>query len=68
MAGLSSKEPECICLQCGGPIADGLARYGSVLCHECRDDRVANAILLVQRSPGEPPLRKGFGQQRPPGS
>jgi hypothetical protein len=40
LAGLSSweKELEYVCVQCGGPIAEGLARVGSLLCHDCRDD------------------------------
>jgi hypothetical protein len=25
------------CYQCGGEVADGLARLGSILCHDCRD-------------------------------
>ena len=45
MAGLSWKEPEYVCLLCGGPIADGLARFGSVLCHDCRYKEGVDAIL-----------------------
>jgi hypothetical protein len=25
------------CYRCGGEVADGLARLGSILCHDCRD-------------------------------
>jgi hypothetical protein len=25
------------CYRCGGEVADGLARVGSILCHDCRD-------------------------------
>jgi hypothetical protein len=34
-----------ICLACRGPIADCLARGGSLRCHDCRDDE---APLLAQ--------------------
>jgi hypothetical protein len=26
-----------LCYRCGGEVADGLARVGSILCHDCRD-------------------------------
>jgi hypothetical protein len=26
------------CYRCGGEVADGLARLGSILCHDCRDE------------------------------
>jgi hypothetical protein len=35
MAALSWKESEYRCLVCGGEIADGLARLGAVMCHDC---------------------------------
>lgn len=43
--GVSWKDPERICIQCGGPIADGLARFGSVLCHDCRYEQGVEAIV-----------------------
>jgi hypothetical protein len=26
-----------LCYRCGSEVADGLARVGSILCHDCRD-------------------------------
>jgi hypothetical protein len=50
--GISWKEPEYVCLQCGGAIAEGLARLGSVLCHDCRDEQGVDAIVV--RTPKHP--------------
>jgi hypothetical protein len=44
--GISWKDPDYVCIQCGGPIADGLARFGSVLCHDCRYEQGVDAILV----------------------
>jgi hypothetical protein len=43
--GISWKDPEYVCIKCGGPIADGLARFGSALCHDCRDEQGVEVIL-----------------------
>jgi hypothetical protein len=43
--GISWKEPEYVCLQCGGAIADELSRFGSVLCHDCRYNEGVDAII-----------------------
>lgn len=43
--GIAWKDPEYVCIQCGGPIADGLARFGSALCHDCRDEQGVDVIL-----------------------
>jgi hypothetical protein len=51
--GISWKEPEYVCLQCGGAIADGLARFGSVLCHDCRYSEGVDAIL-ARKPPKDP--------------
>jgi hypothetical protein len=51
MAGHSWKEPEYACLQCGGPIADGLTRFGSVLCHDCRDKEGVDACGVRKFGP-----------------
>jgi hypothetical protein len=39
VAALSWDKRDYVCVLCGGRIAEGLARYGSVLCHECRDEQ-----------------------------
>jgi hypothetical protein len=44
--GISWKEPEYVCLQCGGAIAEVLARLGSILCHDCRDEQGVDAIVV----------------------
>jgi hypothetical protein len=31
------------CYRCGGEVADGLARLGSILCHDCRDSSLLPA-------------------------
>lgn len=49
--GISWKEPEYVCLQCGGAIAEGLARLGSVLCHDCRDEQGVDAIVVRTKHP-----------------
>jgi hypothetical protein len=51
--GISWKEPEYVCLQCGGAIAEVLARLGSVLCHDCRDEQGVDAIVV--RTPPKDP-------------
>ena len=51
--GISWKEPEYVCLQCGGAIAEVLARLGSVLCHDCRDEQGVDAIVV--RTPAKHP-------------
>jgi hypothetical protein len=51
--GISWKEPEYVCLQCGGKVAEGLARLGSVLCHDCRDEQGVDAIVV--RTPPKHP-------------
>jgi hypothetical protein len=38
VAALSWDKRDYVCVLCGGRIAEGLARYGSVLCHDCRDE------------------------------
>jgi hypothetical protein len=43
--GVSWKDPEYVCIQCGGPIADGLARFGSALCHDCRYEQGVEVIV-----------------------
>lgn len=43
--GTSWKDSEYVCIQCGGPIADGLARFGSALCHDCRYEQGVDVIL-----------------------
>jgi hypothetical protein len=39
VAALSWDKRDYVCVLCGGRIAEGLARYGSVLCHDCRDEQ-----------------------------
>jgi hypothetical protein len=39
VAALSWDIRDYVCVLCGGRIAEGLARYGSVLCHNCRDEQ-----------------------------
>jgi hypothetical protein len=51
--GISWKDPEYVCLQCGGAIAEVLARLGSVLCHDCRDEQGVDAIV-VRTAPKQP--------------
>jgi hypothetical protein len=60
--GISWKEPEYVCLQCGGAIADGLARFGSVLCHDCRYNEGVDAILART-----PPKHPSTGRRLWPG-
>jgi hypothetical protein len=43
--GITWKNSEYVCIHCGGPIADGLGRLGSVLCHDCRADQGVDALL-----------------------
>jgi hypothetical protein len=43
---LSWKESGYRCLGCGGEIGDGLARLGSVLCHDCRDELALDATVI----------------------
>jgi hypothetical protein len=52
VAGLSSWEEkrEYVCVLCGGPIAEGLARLGSVLCHDCRDEEGIDARVYDLRA------------------
>jgi hypothetical protein len=68
--GTSWKEPEYVCLQCGGAIAGVLARLGSVLCHDCRDDQGVDAIVV--RTPPQHPstsrLWRGRRRARQPKS
>jgi hypothetical protein len=59
MAGLSWKEAEYACVQCGGPIAEGLARFGSVLCHDCRYKEGVDAIL-ARTAPKHRPTSRRF--------
>jgi hypothetical protein len=60
--GISWKEPEYVCLQCGGPIAEVLARLGSVLCHDCRDEQGVDAIVVRT-----PPKHPSTGRRLWPG-
>jgi hypothetical protein len=48
--GISWKDPEYVCIQCGGPIADGLARFGCALCHDCRDEHGVDVVARKRRS------------------
>jgi hypothetical protein len=68
--GISWKEPEYVCLQCGGAIAEVLARLGSVLCHDCRDEQGVDAIVV--RTPPKHPstsrLWRGRRRARQPKS
>jgi hypothetical protein len=52
VAGLSSWEEKRVyaCVLCGGPIAEGLARHGSVLCHDCRDEQGIDASFYDLRA------------------
>jgi hypothetical protein len=63
--GISWKEPEYVCLQCGGAIAEVLARLGSVLCHDCRDEQGVDAIV-VRTPPKHPSTSRRLwpGQRR----
>jgi hypothetical protein len=49
LVGISWKDPEYECIQCGGPIADGLARFGSALCHDCRDEQGVDVVVTRKR-------------------
>jgi hypothetical protein len=40
-----------VCLACGGPIEDCLARAGSLRCHDCRDGDAPLTAGLVERRP-----------------
>jgi hypothetical protein len=60
--GISWKEPEYVCLQCGGAIAEVLARLGSVLCHDCRDEQGVDAIVVRT-----PPKHPSTGRRLWPG-
>jgi hypothetical protein len=62
-------EREYVCVQCRGLIADGLARLGSVLCHDCREEQRVDAVLVrsmpKQRSTTWPRGWGGDGDVRP---
>jgi hypothetical protein len=49
VGALSWSGSEYRCVGCGGEIGDGLARLGSVLCHDCRDELGVDATVI--RSP-----------------
>jgi hypothetical protein len=38
--------PPMLCVECGGTIADVLARLGSTRCHDCRDINPAPSALV----------------------
>jgi hypothetical protein len=61
--GISWKEPEYVCLQCGGAIADELTRFGSVLCHDCRYNEGVDAIL-TRKDPKHPSTSLWRGRRR----
>ena len=46
MGARSWRDAEYRCIGCGGEIGDGLARLGSVLCHDCRDDLGLDATVV----------------------
>ena len=46
MGALSWRDSEYRCVSCGGEIGDGLARLGSVLCHDCRDELGVDATVI----------------------
>lgn len=50
MGALSWRDSEYRCVGCGGEIADGLARLGSVLCHDCRDELGLDASVIRNRA------------------
>ncbi len=51
VAALSWEKRDYLCIRCGGQIEDGLARFGSVLCHDCRDeDGIENSFEEARAS------------------
>jgi hypothetical protein len=50
VAALSWDKRDYVCILCGGRIAEGLARCGSVLCHDCRDEQGIQATLESVRA------------------
>jgi hypothetical protein len=61
VAALSWKESEYRCVECGDVIADGLARFGSVLCHDCREEFGVAAFVVRlsgKRPSGHHPFRR----------
>jgi hypothetical protein len=46
VGALSRRDAEYRCVGCGGEIGDGLARLGSVLCHDCRDELGLDATVI----------------------
>jgi hypothetical protein len=50
VAALSWDKRDDVCILCGGRIAEGLARYGSVLCHDCRDEQGIEATFESVRA------------------
>jgi hypothetical protein len=63
--GITWKEPEHVCLQCGGPIPEELTRVGFVLCHDCRYKEGVDAIL-ARTAPKHPSTSRRLwpGQRR----
>jgi hypothetical protein len=49
VAALSWKQSEYRCIGCGAEIADGLARHGAVLCHDCRSTMGVEAFVVSLR-------------------
>jgi hypothetical protein len=50
VAALSWDKRDYVCVLCGGRIAESLARYGSVLCHDCRDEQGIQATFESVRA------------------
>jgi hypothetical protein len=60
---LSWKDWQFRCVECGEPIADVLARVGSLLCHDCRDEHGVDAII-VRNPVVESPARRPSSRAR----
>lgn len=52
--------PDFRCLECGRPVGEGLARSGSLLCHDCRDELGVHASVLPLRTALNPPSQRRF--------
>jgi predicted amidophosphoribosyltransferase len=52
------------CLECGGVVADGLARFGSMLCHDCRDELGVHAMVIRELAK-RPPRWQRFWHRGP---
>lgn len=65
---LSWKDSEYRCMECGAAVVGALARLGSVLCHDCRDEHGVDVIVVRNVAAANQEGGRGPGSQNQRGS